>query len=40
MAIGNRDPAAGTLIHSDHGAQFTPNVGAHQPPDSPGRLTV
>jgi transposase InsO family protein/transposase-like protein len=23
MAIGNRDPAAGTLIHSDHGVQFT-----------------
>lgn len=23
MAIHNRDPAAGTLIHSDHGVQFT-----------------
>jgi putative transposase len=23
MAIGNRRPATGTLIHSDHGVQFT-----------------
>ena len=23
MAIGNRSPAAGTLIHADHGVQFT-----------------
>lgn len=23
MAIGNRDPEAGGIIHSDHGVQFT-----------------
>jgi hypothetical protein len=23
MAIGNRQPTGDTLIHSDHGAQFT-----------------
>ena len=24
MAIDNRQPPTGTIIHSDHGAQFTP----------------